>query len=104
MFGHTGSGMLICRIEGVVVAHIYAPPCKKGPSSRRSRVKPGKVTVKSAPPARPTDGASAIPDTDLPQRVRRLSDGRAQMDCGSGKSAEQIRLLASCSQRAYWNS
>ncbi len=43
------------------------------PSSRRSSIEPRKVTIKSAPSARPVDGASATLDTDLPRLVRRLS-------------------------------
>jgi hypothetical protein len=34
-----------------------------------------KITVKSAPSARPSDGASATPDCDLPRLLRRLSEG-----------------------------
>lgn len=34
-------------------------------SSRRSSIEPRKITVKSAPLARPADGASATPDTDF---------------------------------------
>jgi hypothetical protein len=49
------------------------------PSSRRSSIEPRKITIKSAPPARPADGASATLDTDLPRLVRRLSGGRLRL-------------------------
>jgi len=43
------------------------------PSSRRSSIEPGKITIKSALRASLRDGASATLDADLPRLVRRLS-------------------------------
>src|SRR5215831_760936 len=47
------------------------------------RFKPRKITVKSAPAARPPDGASATPDCDLPRLVRRLSEGWQELSLSS---------------------
>jgi hypothetical protein len=67
------------------------------PSSRRSSLEPCKITVKSAPPARPADGASATPDSDLPRLDRRLSEGwpglnEPEPERGLGRAAAECQV------------
>jgi hypothetical protein len=70
--------------------------CKTLPSSRRSSLEPRKITVKSAPAARPPDGASATPDCDLPRLVWRLSGGWGTAEMHGAQYVAVNLWLAMC--------